>query len=77
MITQKLTPAQFKSAVVKLNSEGLAISGDSGSFNHMGVSGTFNYDGETLSINLTSWPPFMEGHITKEIEAGLAQIASE
>lgn len=53
-----LTPEQFESKRATLAENGVILTGDSGTFNTHGFSGTFTYDGTTLDVEVQHEPFF-------------------
>lgn len=72
MVSVKITPEAYAAKSEELRTkEGVIITGLAGSVNKSGVELSYTYDGTTLSVNVLSAPPFMKGHVEKEITSWL------
>lgn len=69
--TWKVTPAQYTAMEAKVAEAGIPISGDSGTASHEGVTASWTYDGDTLSITVLSAPPFCTHMAQRSIETAV------
>jgi hypothetical protein len=63
----KMTQGEFDAVAARLkSSEGIELSGSSGTIEKMGVKATYSYDGEMLTVELVEKPFFVTREYVEE-----------
>lgn len=74
MIRVPMSEAQFAAATRRLAENGIELSGREGTLTKDGITGTYTYDGEALSIDITDRPFFLPlSMIEQRLEAYFEQ----
>jgi hypothetical protein len=77
MITVPMTEAQFASATRRLADNGIVLTGREGTLTKDGITATYTYNGEALSIDVTDRPSFLplsmiEGRLQAYLDQSIA-----
>jgi hypothetical protein len=62
----KMTQGEFDAVAARLKSEGVALSGPTGTIEKMGLKIGYAYDGETLTVEVMEKPSFVTREYVEE-----------
>ena len=69
----KMTQGEFDAVAVRLKSEGVALTGPTGTIEKMGVKAGYSYDGETLTVEVMEKPFLVtREYVEEKLKAWLA-----